>query len=78
MTLQDFSTYSVFMEAELKALEEKINQFVQVCHDLRADNHYLRQQLATSLNENKQLSVKIDSAKKRLEALLKHIPEHEK
>ena len=66
------------MEAELKALEEKINQFVQVCHDLRADNHYLHQQLATSLNENKQLSVKIDSAKKRLEALLKHIPEHEK
>ncbi|MGH8710689.1 MAG: hypothetical protein ACREVA_05155 [Burkholderiales bacterium] len=66
------------MEAELKALEEKINQFVQVCHDLHADNHYLRQQLATSLNENKQLSVKIDSAKKRLEALLKHIPEHEK
>ena len=66
------------MEAELKALEEKINQFVQVCHDLRADNYYLRQQLATSLNENKQLSMKIDSAKKRLEALLKHIPEHEK
>ena len=66
------------MEAELKALEDKINQFVQVCHDLRADNNYLRQQLATSLNENKQLSVKIESAKKRLEALLKHIPEHEK
>ena len=66
------------MEVELKAREEKINQFVQVCQDLRADNHYLRQQLATSLNENKQLSVKIDNAKKRLEALLKHIPEHEK
>ena len=66
------------MEAELKALEEKINQFVQVCQQLRADNHYLHQQLATSLNENKQLAVKIDNAKKRLEALLKHIPEHEK
>ncbi len=66
------------MEVELKALEEKISQFVQVCQDLRADNHYLRQQLTTSLNENKQLSVKIDSAKKRLEALLKHIPEQEK
>ncbi len=78
MTLQDFSTYSVFMETELKSLEEKINQFVQVCQHLRADNHYLRQQLATSVNENKQLAVKIDSAKKRLEALLKHIPEHEK
>ena len=78
MTLQDFSTYSVFMETELKSLEEKIHQFVQVCQHLRADNQNLRQQLATSLNENKQLAVKIDSAKKRLEALLKHIPEHEK
>ncbi|HYA20256.1 MAG TPA: hypothetical protein VEG25_06395 [Burkholderiales bacterium] len=66
------------MEAELKALEEKINQFVQVCHQLRADNHQLRQQLATSIGENKQLETKIESAKKRLEALLKHIPEYEK
>jgi cell division protein ZapB len=66
------------MEAELKALEEKINQFVQVCQNLRADNHHLRQQLATSLSENKQLETKIDSAKKRLEALLRHIPEYEK
>lgn len=66
------------MEAELKALEEKINQFVQVCQHLRADNHNLREQLASSLSENKQLETKIDSAKKRLEALLRQIPEHEK
>jgi cell division protein ZapB len=64
------------MEAELKALEEKIQQVVQVCQHLRVDNHNLRQQLATSINENKQLTGKIDSAKKRLEGLLKHLPEH--
>ena len=78
MTLQDFSTYSVFMETELKALEEKIQQVAQACQHLRADNQHLRQQLVTSSNENKQLAVKIDSAKKRLEALLRYIPENEK
>ncbi|HUL41451.1 MAG TPA: hypothetical protein VLV32_06080 [Burkholderiales bacterium] len=66
------------MEAELKALEEKISQFVQACQHLRAHNHQLRQELATSLSENKQLEIKIESAKKRLEALLRHIPEYEK
>ena len=66
------------MEVELKALEQKIQQVAQVCQHLRADNHHLRQQLATSVNENKQLSGKIDSAKKRLEALLRQIPESEK
>lgn len=65
------------MEAELKSLEEKIQEVVQVCQHLRVDNHNLRQQLATSINENKQLTCKIDSAKKRLEGLLKQLPEHE-
>ncbi|MGH8752123.1 MAG: hypothetical protein ACREUV_10520 [Burkholderiales bacterium] len=66
------------METELKTLEEKILQVAQVCQHLRADNQHLRQQLATSVNENRQLSLKIDGAKKRLEALLKQIPEQQK
>ena len=66
------------MEAELKALEEKIQQVARVCLHLRTDNQHLRQQLATSVNENNQLTGKIDSAKKRLEALLRQIHENEK
>jgi cell division protein ZapB len=65
------------MDAELKSLEDKINQFVTLCQRLRVDNHQLRQQLASAQNENKQLAEKIGDAKKRLESLLTQIPEEE-
>ena len=65
------------MDAELKSLEDKINQFVALCQRLRADNHQLRQQLASAHNENKQLTEKIGDAKTRLETLLTQIPEEE-
>lgn len=65
------------MEADLKALEEKIGQFVELTQRLRADNSHLRQQLAQAMNENKRLSEKVDGAKARLEALLERMPEDE-
>ena len=65
------------MDAELKSLEDKINQFVALCQRLRAENHQLRQQLASIQNENKQLSEKIGDARIRLETLLAQIPEEE-
>ena len=73
----NFSLYSVKMEAELKSLENKIHQFVELCQRLRGDNQQLRQQLASALNENKQLHDKISSATARLEHLLSQIPEEE-
>ena len=63
------------MEAELNTLEEKINQFVQLSQRLRAENGQLRQQLVSALNENKQLTEKINGTKDRLETLLGQIPE---
>jgi len=63
------------MEAELSTLEEKINQFVQLCQRLRVENVQLRQQLVSALNENKQLTEKINGTKDRLETLLGQIPE---
>ena len=65
------------MDADLKALEEKIGQFVELAQRLRADNRSLRQQLAQAMNENKRLGEKVDSAKKRLESLLERMPEGE-
>ena len=65
------------MDAEIRSLEDKINQFIALCKRLRIDNHQLRQQLASAQNENKQLSEKIGAAKIRLESLLSHIPEEE-
>ena len=65
------------MDAELRSLEDKINQFVALCKRLRADNHQLRQQLASAQSQNKQLSDKIGDARTRLETLLTRIPDEE-
>jgi cell division protein ZapB len=63
------------MESELKSLENKLGQVVELCQRLRTDNQQLRQQLASVLSENKQLTEKIDTASDRLETLLEQLPE---
>ena len=65
------------MESELKSLEQKLGQVVELCQRLRTDNQQLRQQLASALSENKQLTEKIDTASDRLESLLTQLPEEE-
>jgi cell division protein ZapB len=65
------------MDADLKSLEQKLNQFVELCQRLRADNQQLRQELATAVSSNKQLTEKIGTATNRLESLLNQIPEEE-
>ena len=55
------------MKEELKLLEEKINQFVQLCHHQRTENMQLSEQLAEITGENKNLSEKISGATDRLD-----------
>ena len=62
------------MDAELKSLEAKLTQFVELCHRLRADNIDLRQQLASSVSQTRRLEEKISTAAVRLETLLNQIP----
>jgi cell division protein ZapB len=63
------------MEADLKTLEDKIGQLVELTQRLRSDNRELRQQLAQAESDNKRLSEKVDAARTRLEALLERLPE---
>ena len=63
------------MHAELDTLEAKIRQVAELCHTLRQDNIALRQQLLASQQDNKQLTTRLDAAKKRLQALLEILPE---
>jgi cell division protein ZapB len=63
------------MDADLKALEDKIGQLVELTQRLRDDNRGLRQQLAEAANDNKRLGDKVDAARVRLEALLERLPE---
>lgn len=75
LTQQDFSNYSVSMDAELTALEEKVRQAVHLCQRLREENRDLRQQLAVLQGDRQQLMEKILGARARLESLLRQIPE---
>ena len=74
MTALNFCNYSVLMDADLKSLEGKIAQFVELCQRLRADNQQLRQQLAASVSHAKRLEDKVNTAAARLESLLAQIP----
>ena len=62
------------MEAEFNSLESKVEQFVELCERLRAENSELRQQLVAAQKDAKRLNEKIDGAKSRLEGLLNRIP----
>jgi cell division protein ZapB len=63
------------MEAQLKSLETKLEQLVKLCQQLRAENHQLRQEIASALNANRRLEDKVGGATARLEALLQQLPE---
>jgi cell division protein ZapB len=62
------------VEAEFNSLEAKVEQFVELCERLRAENSDLRRQLAAAQNDAKRLNEKIDGAKSRLEGLLSRLP----
>ena len=65
------------MDSALSDLEKKISQLVTVVHQLRSENRVLRQQLAAKADETKRLTEKIETAKARLDNLLKQIHETE-
>ena len=63
------------MHAELDTLEAKIRQVADLCHTLRQENIALRQQVLAAQQDNKQLTIKLEAAKTRLQALLETLPE---
>ena len=62
------------MEEEFNSLEAKVEQFVDLCERLRAENKALRQQLVAAQNDAKRLHEKIDGATTKLEGLLSRLP----
>ena len=74
MTALNFHHYSVAVESELKSLEAKLGQFIELAQRLRADNIDLRQQLASAVSQSRRLEEKIAGATTRLETLLTQLP----
>ena len=75
LTPQIFTIYSVPMDTELAALEDKIRQTIQLCQRLRDENDQLRQQVLKLETDRKRLTDKIDGARTRVESLLSRFPE---
>lgn len=63
------------MNAELTALEEKIEQVLTLVRQLRAENDVLKNQLATADNERLNLRAAMDAARDRLAVLVEQLPE---
>ncbi|MEZ5616206.1 MAG: hypothetical protein R3E35_13445 [Rhodocyclaceae bacterium] len=63
------------MDRELFALEERIEQFITLCQNLRAENQELRTRVAGLEVERNRLNEKIDEACTRLEGIMERVPE---
>ncbi|MEI7612486.1 MAG: hypothetical protein WCK63_06235 [Betaproteobacteria bacterium] len=63
------------MVNELNTLESKIAQVVSLCASLRAENAQLKEQLAAAESSNKDLSDRMESARGRLEQIVRQLPE---
>ncbi len=63
------------MDADLKALEDKLTQLIAFCQSLRSENLVLRQNLVRAQDDTKQLKDSMTQASARLEVLLDQLPQ---
>lgn len=63
------------MDAELKSLEDKLDQLVRLHQDTCRENASLRQLLKNAETRNYQLAERMNIAAERLQALLNNLPE---
>lgn len=74
LTLIDFLNYSGRMDADLKALEEKLSHLISVCSDLRQENAQLRLDLNATQADAALLKTRMAQASERVEALMGSLP----
>ncbi|MDR2788314.1 MAG: hypothetical protein LBD06_08150 [Candidatus Accumulibacter sp.] len=60
---------------ELDALERKIDKVASLCRDLRTQNSQLRQKLATAEAEKRRLAERVETARDRIEQIVRQLPE---
>ncbi|MEO8752858.1 MAG: hypothetical protein ABI624_09275 [Casimicrobiaceae bacterium] len=62
------------MEADLTQLEQKLATLIAHTRALRAANDALRRDLATSTERNREMTIKVQQAGARLDALIARMP----
>jgi len=75
--MQGISNYSDGMESDLKVLEEKLMQLIELCQSLRSENLQLRQDLAQAQDDTRQLKEQMAQASTKLEALIDRLPQED-
>ena len=63
------------MNGDLDSLEQKIEQVLAVCGQLRGENRALRDQLAGLEQQKLALAGRMDTARSRLETLMERLPQ---
>ena len=74
LTIIIFFNYSERMDADLKALEEKLSGLISLCSDLRSENAQLRLDLNSTQNDAALLKANMAQASERIEALMERLP----
>ena len=74
MSLLIFLNYYAPMDADLKALEQKLSQLISLCDDLRNQNAQLRVDLNATQTDSALLKANMDQASVRIEALMESLP----
>ena len=62
------------MDAELAALEERVETLIAYARELRAANELLRHELLASQERNRDLTARVAQATARLDALISKMP----
>jgi cell division protein ZapB len=63
------------MDAELINLEEKLQQLVALCRNLREENRSLRQDLLQAQQDHQHVANKLAGTKERVATILAKLPE---
>lgn len=57
-------------EQDLKALEYRVDELIQLCHQLKGENQALRDQQGNLMSERASLMEKNEMARSRIEAMI--------
>ncbi len=62
------------MDEQLGGLEQKVEQVIALCAELRTENHRLRDRVVSLEDEKQDLVERMSEARTRLETLLDRLP----
>jgi len=69
-----FFNYSGHMDADLKALEQKLSHLISLCNELRNENAQLRLDLDAVESGSAVLKSNMEKASERIETLIASLP----